>query len=279
MYIQVINSLCINTTNDNQLISSDEYKIFLWDINYNGNEVYNPVDLDRGMEREESEKIAKCTYSGINPNVFLYGTDHGNIKVCDLRTSTDQLSFQTNFNGEKTSISNFLTQSLLSIQDISSKLNDNYSFVTRHYFSLNFWDIRKQSCCSGKILLYEPNIKKLPYLFSNNYLRDKFSISIDKTGNYILTGGYNNIFHVVDVKERLNSQIVIDDTDEKLLNRNIIRKINSKGQCDYKDVQAMKDYPYNYNNKIICHDFSQTDNFIMIGVQNCIYTYSGKLCL
>ena len=106
MYIQVINSLCINTTNDNQLISSDEYKIFLWDINYNGNEVYNPVDLDRGMEREESEKIAKCTYSGINPNVFLYGTDHGNIKVCDLRTSTDQLSFQTNFNGEKTSISN-----------------------------------------------------------------------------------------------------------------------------------------------------------------------------
>lgn len=143
---------------------------------------------------------------------FLYGTDHGNIRVYELRTSTDQLSFQTNFNGKKTSISNFLTQSLLSIQDISSKLKDNYSFVTRHYFSLNFWDIRKQSCCSGKILLYEPNIKNLPYFFSNNYLRDKFSISIDKTGNYILTGGYNNMFHVVDVKERLNSQIVIDDT-------------------------------------------------------------------
>ena len=85
------------------------------------------------------------------------------------------------------------------------------------------------------------------------------------------------MFHVFDVKERLNSQIVIDDTNEKLLNRNIIRKINSKGQCDYKDVQAMKNYSYNYNNKIICHDFSQTDNFIMIGVQNCIYTYSVNL--
>ena len=44
-------------------------------------------------------------------------------------------------------------------------------------------------------------------------------------------------------------------------------------------VEESKNYPYNYNNKIICHDFSQTDNFIMIGVQNCIYTYSGKLCL
>lgn len=32
---------------------------------------YNPVDLDRGMEREELEKKTKCTYSGINPNVFF----------------------------------------------------------------------------------------------------------------------------------------------------------------------------------------------------------------
>lgn len=274
-----INSLCMNTTNDNQIISSDEYKIFLWDVNYNGDEVYNPVDLDNGMETEETEKITKCTYSNINPNVFLYGTDYGNIKVCDLRSSTDQLSFQTNYSEEKMTGSNFVSQSILSVQDISSKLNDSYSFVTRNYFSLNFWDIRKQSCCSGKILLYEPNIKKLPYLFSNNYLRDKFSISTDKTGNYILTGGYNNMFHVVDIKERLNSQIVIDDTNEKLLNRNVIRKINSKGQCDYKDVYAMEKYPYNYNNKIICHDFSQADNFIIVGVQNCIYTYSGNLCL
>ena len=52
-------------------------------------------------------------------------------------------------------------------------------------------------------------------LYQNNYINDKFSLSTDNTGKFILTGGYNNMFHVIDTEQRLNTQIVIDDTNEK----------------------------------------------------------------
>lgn len=156
-------------------------------------------------------------------------------------------------------------------------MNSNYSFITRHYFSVNLWDIRKQTAPSSKVLLYEPNIKKLPFLYSNCYLKDRFSLSTDSTGNYALTGGYNNMFHIVDVNERLNSQIIIDDKNEKILNMNVIRKINSKGSCFYGEKD--KEIKINYDNKITCHDFSPIDNHIILGVQNCIYTYTGNIII
>ena len=37
-----------------------------------------------------------------NPHIFIYGTNRGNIHLCDLRTSTDQVKFETKFSVEIT---------------------------------------------------------------------------------------------------------------------------------------------------------------------------------
>jgi len=155
-------------------------------------------------------------------------------------------------------------------------LSNSYAFATRHYLSVNLWDIRKQNEPSTKFLVYEPVINKLSYLYQNNYLNDKFSLSADKEGRYILTGGYNNMFHVLDIDQRLNTQIVIDDTNEKVMNTNVIRKINSKGSCFYK-----KDDPsvnnINFDKKILHQAYSPVENYGMLIVYNCIYTYAGSI--
>ena len=45
-----------------------------------------------------------------------------------------------------------------------------------------------QNSPSSKFLTYEPIINRLTYLYQNNYLSDKFSLNVDKSRKYILTG-------------------------------------------------------------------------------------------
>ena len=273
-----INSLSLNKENPNNFISSDEYRVYLWDLNCSGKDLYTPVDIEPNteLENDSSEKITKSAYLDYDPHIFLYGTNTGNIRVCDLRTNTDRLKFESSYKDEKNNLSSTIANSLLCIHDICSTLNNKYSFATRHYLSVNLWDIRKENEPSSKFLLYEPLINKLSFLYQKNYINDKFSLSSDKTGQLILTGGYNNMFHVIDIEQRLNTQIVIDDSDEKIMNTNVIRKINNKGSCFYKkDDKSINNI--NFENKIQNQVFSPVENYSLMVIYNCIYSYSANL--
>lgn len=273
-----INSLSLNKTNINNFISSDEFRVYLWDINHTGKDVYTPIDIEpeNEAENENAEKITRSVYSNMNPHVFLYGTNKGNIKVCDLRSGSSQNNFNLSFSDEKSNITHTIANSLLSIHDFSTNSNNMYSFATRNYFSINLWDMRKSNEPTSKLLIYEPIINKLTYIYQNSYINDKFTLDTDPSGKFILTGGYNNMFHVIDIEQRLNSQIRIDDSNEKLMNTNVIRKINAKGSCYYK-----KDDPnisnIDFNKKILYQAYSPVDNFALLAIYNCIYTYSGNI--
>ena len=271
-----INSLSVNKENSNNFITSDEYKVYLWDINCSQSDLYTPVDIEPNIESATAERITKSIYIDYNPHIFIYGTSNGNIRVCDLRTSSEQLKFETTYKDEKSDMNSAIANSLLSVHDISTVLCDKYSFATRHYFSINLWDMRKQNDPICKFLTYEPIINKLSYLYQNNYINDKFSLSTDNTGKFILTGGYNNMFHVIDTEQRLNTQIVIDDTNEKTMNTNVIRKINAKGSCFYKkDDQSINNI--NFDKKITHQVYSPVENYSLLILYNCIYSYSGRI--
>jgi serine/threonine-protein phosphatase 2A regulatory subunit B len=271
-----INSISENKINRQNFISSDDFKIFMWDLNVE-KEVYNVVDIDLGMEVDNPEKITKSIVCDYNPHLFAYGTNKGNIRICDMRTSSDMMTFSTNFYDENSNLNKTIfANALLGVHDICMSFSNSYSFASRHYLSVNLWDLRKQNEPNTKFLVYEPVINKLSYLYQNNYLNDKFSLSTDSEGKYLITGGYNNMFHVLDIEQRLNTQIVIDDSNEKLMNTNVIRKINSKGSCFYK-----KDDPslnnINFDKKILHQAFSPVENFALLIVYNCIYSYCGSV--
>jgi serine/threonine-protein phosphatase 2A regulatory subunit B len=215
--------------------------------------------------------------------MFAIGTNFGNIKLCDLRSNTDYLKYSSNFIDEFSNIikSGFnlsktpFSYQVMGVHDIEF-INDNL-FATRHFLSVNLWDRRMNTSPINKFLVYEPVINKLSHLYKNNYLaNDKFELSISPDGKYILTGGYNNMFHVFDINQRLNTQCVIDDTSEKTLNLNIIRKINTKGSCFYKKEDPSYSQ-IDFDMKILHHCYSQKDNWIALADNNCIYTYNGNI--
>ena len=114
-----------------------------------------------------------------------------------------------------------------------------------------------QNSPSNKFLTYEPIINRLTYLYQNNNLADKFSLDSD-------------------INQRLNTQIIIDDNNEKLMNTNIVRRVNAKGSCGYK-----KDDPYaqniNFDKKILKQAYSPVENYALLIVYNCIYSYNGNI--
>lgn len=269
-----INSLSVNSQYPEVFISSDEYNVLLWDMNHI-KEVYNIITLNN----DDSERITTSTYSPYNSSIFAYGTSKGSIFVKDVRESSNINNTKSgivfkdeNSNLQKTIFSN----QLLSIHDIKFNMKNEYLLVNRTYLSVNLWDERKTNEPLFKYMLYEPIINKLSFLYQNNFFNDKFNLSTDLNGKFIVTGGYNNIFHVLDVEQRLNSQILIDDTNEKVSNLNVIRKVNSKGSCFYK-----KDDPdmslFDFNKKILSVAISPKESLCMLASFNCIYTYLGSL--
>jgi serine/threonine-protein phosphatase 2A regulatory subunit B len=268
--------LNLNKFVTNNFLSSDEFRVFLWDVNSNNSDVYVPINIEIEDENINNiEKITKAKYSNFDPHIFFYGTNKGLIKLCDLRTNSEQIKFETNYSDTNSNLKDIIGNSLLSIHDICSSYNNENNFVTRHYFNINIWDIRKQNEPISKFLIYEPIIKELQYLYQNNYLNDKFTIDSDINGKYILTGGYNNMFHIFDIEQKLNTQMVIDETNDKLMNTNIIRKINSKGSCSYKnDEISVKDI--NYEHKISHQIYSPIGNYILVVDYDRIYSYIGN---
>ena len=282
-----LNSLSYNKQFTNQFLTSDDNKILLWDMNHI-NDPYCIVDLEESSTNsieEYSEKVTKSLISDSNPNIISYGTNYGSIQLLDTRTSSDFLKYSTSFVDEFLNITNsgfnltktIFSSQVMAVHDLNFSLNDENLFASRHYLSVNIWDKRNNKSPVSRFLVYEPVISKLSYLYLNNYLlNDKFSLSADKTGRYIATGRYNNMFHVFDIEQRLNTQITVDSSNEKNMNTNIIRKINSKGSCYYKkDDPAWENI--NFKKKIgkIC--YSPVDNYLVFPTENCINTYNGNV--
>lgn len=268
-----INSVTMSNMNVENFISSDEYKVYLWNVNQT-KEIFNVVSLD--STDESLEKITTSSFSPYNPSLFAYGTTKGNLRYCDLRVNSQVSNSAVTYRDENSNlVKTIFANQLLQIHDINFKLSNDYLMATRTYLSVNLWDQRKNNEPLFKFMLYEPIINKLSHLYQNDYFKDKFSLSNDAEGKFLLTGGYNNMFHIIDTEQRLNSQIVLDDSNEKSLNTNIIRKVNSKGSCFYK-----KDEPdmstFNFDKKITSVALSPVENFSMLACLNCIYTYHGS---
>jgi len=195
-----IRSISNNKLFTNNFISAEDFKVFLWDMN--STQQVNKTIIDLEKSSEFPEKITVAKYSSYNPNIFGYGTSKGVLKVCDLRTSSDSLEFSKSYFDENAGLNKTIfASSIMSVHDINFNIMNDLNVTTRHYLSLNYWDMRKTDAPTTKILLYEPIISKLSYLLENGYMSDKFSLSSDPTGKIMITGGYNNMFHFVDIDQ------------------------------------------------------------------------------
>lgn len=98
-------------------------------------------------------------------------------------------------------------------------------------------------------------------MFENDCVYDKFKLTSSSDGNTLLTGNYNNNFHMVDLTDGTNSQY----------------ELNYKKQTIVKNMTASKTTPaskMDYERKTNALDFNPKKNVIAVGSLNCFFIYS-----
>lgn len=98
-------------------------------------------------------------------------------------------------------------------------------------------------------------------MYENDCIYDKFQITTSTDGNSILTGNYNNNFHLIDVANGANTQY----------------ELNYKKQTVKREIGNGKFMPLgkmDYDRMTNALDFNRQSNMLAVASLNCFFIYS-----
>lgn len=98
-------------------------------------------------------------------------------------------------------------------------------------------------------------------MFENDCIYDNFKLAGSSDGNTLLTGNYNNNFHLVDLADGSNSQYEVNYKKQTTMKPLIPGKMSQLGRMDYE-------------RKTNALDFCQKKNVLAVASLNCFFIYS-----
>lgn len=98
-------------------------------------------------------------------------------------------------------------------------------------------------------------------MYENDCIYDKFQIAGSNNGSSIVTGNYNNNFHVVDLIDGANTQFELSYKKQTVKKSILSGKYSQLGKMDYE-------------RKINVLDFNVKSNMFAVASQNCFFIYS-----
>ena len=147
------------------------------------------------------------TCSDIHPtsdSLFAYGMSKGTLRMGDLRVSSNVLSGSPAF-GENAVHKNYIYELLSSYCSLKFTRAGKY-IATRDCLTVKLWDVCNPKKPVSQIMLNDGLKSKLCEMVENESIFDKFSINASSDGRSLLTGSYNNTFHLVDPDDNMNAQ-------------------------------------------------------------------------
>jgi len=192
-----INSIS-NNSDGETFISADDLRINLWNLEIS-DQSFNIVDIKPANMEELTEVITAAEFHPTQCNVFMYSSSKGSIKLSDMRQRALCDSHSKLFEEEEDPANkSFFSEIISSISDVKFSRDGRY-ILSRDYLTLKIWDMNMD----GKKPLRTFNIHdylrtKLCDLYENDCIFDKFECNFSGDGQYVITGSYNNYFHIYD---------------------------------------------------------------------------------
>ena len=94
-------------------------------------------------------------------------------------------------------------------------------------------------------------------MFENDCMDDRFGVAVSPDGRTLLTGNYNNCFHLIDADGNIQYEL----NYKKATTSKVMSKTSTAGKMDYL-------------RKTMAVDFHPTKNIMAVASLNCFYTYS-----
>eukprot|EP00055_Hartaetosiga_balthica_P011998 m.56558 g.56558 ORF g.56558 m.56558 type:complete len:440 (+) comp7803_c1_seq1:127-1446(+) len=191
-----INSISVNS-DEETFISTDDLRINLWNLAVT-DQSFNIVDIKPENMEELTEVITCSQFHPSHCNIFAYGSSRGSIKVADMREAAlcDKHSkqFEVEIDPAKKS---FFSEIISSVSDVKFSHDGRY-IMSRDYLTIKIWDLQMEREPIEEYNVHNYLKPRLCDLYENDSIFDKYEVSWSGDDRQIMTGSYNNLFHVFD---------------------------------------------------------------------------------
>ncbi|CAO1629874.1 unnamed protein product [Parajaminaea phylloscopi] len=270
-----INSISVNSDGETY-ISADDLRINLWNLNIS-DQSFNIVDIKPVNMEELTEVITSAEFHPINCNNFVYSSSKGTIKLADMRDSALCDHHAKHFEEEEDpSSKSFFSEIISSISDVKFSRDGRY-ILSRDYLTLKLWDVNMDKKPVKTIPIHEHLRSKLCDLYENDCIFDKFEALWGPDGNKLLTGSYNNYFHIFDKDDESNVVLQADKSAFKTKKATGGKKgkggaaaaaAGAVGQVNTDNVD--------FNKKILHASYHPRENTIAIAATNNLFIFSAQ---
>lgn len=268
-----INSISVNS-DEETYISADDLRINLWNLNIS-DQSFNIVDIKPVNMEELTEVITSAEFHPINCNNFVYSSSKGTIKLADMRDSALCDHHAKHFEEEEDpSSKSFFSEIISSISDVKFSRDGRY-ILSRDYLTLKLWDVNMDKKPVKTIPIHEHLRSKLCDLYENDCIFDKFEALWGPDGNKLLTGSYNNYFHVFD-KEDDNNVVLQADKSAFKTKKAAGGKKGKAGAAAAGAVGQINTDNVDFNKKILHASYHPRENTIAIAATNNLFIFSAQ---
>jgi len=269
-----VNSISLNSDGETY-ISSDDLRVNMWNLNYS-DQSFNIVDIKPANMEDLTEVITSAEFHPHHCSIFMYSSSRGSVKLSDMRASALCDHHAKVFEEEEDPGSkSFFSEIIASISDVKFSRDGRY-ILSRDYMTLKIWDLNMENKPVKIVNIHEPLRAKLCDLYENDCIFDKFECSFSHDGNHMVTGSYNDFFHVYDRNGRTDVWLEASKAPKNK------KTASSKGKSLVSRMKKGKsgDEPcldnLDYARKVLHVAWHPTQNFVAVSAQNSLYLYSGS---
>ncbi|CAG8532313.1 10655_t:CDS:2 [Racocetra persica] len=166
----------------------------------------------------------------------------------------------------------FFSEIISSISDVKFSKDGRY-ILSRDYLTLKIWDISMENRPLKTINIHDHLRNKLCDLYENDCIFDKFECTFSGDGQNVLTGSYNNYFHIYD-RDGLTDIALQADKSAFKAKRVVSTKSNKilRGKNNKKEeinVDAI-----DFNKKILHASWHPNENSIAVAATNNLFIFT-----
>ncbi|BGP24324.1 hypothetical protein Rt10032_c03g1552 [Rhodotorula toruloides] len=278
-----INSISMNSDGETYM-SADDLRINLWNLNIS-DQSFNILDIKPVNMEELTEVITAAEFHPVSCNLFGYSSSKGTVKLADMREQALCDKHAKMFEEEEDpSNKSFFSEIISSVSDVKFSKDGRY-ILSRDYLTLRIWDINMENKPVQTINVHDHLRSKLCDLYENDCIFDKFECTWSGDGSHVLSGSYNNFFHIYDTAA---TQDIVLQADKSAFKAKKIGGNKSKagpggaagkggknggaaGGKPLIDTESI-----DYNKKILHASWHPRENTIAIAATNNLFIYSAS---
>ena len=141
--------------------------------------------------------------------------------------------------------------------------HDGKYILSRDYLTLKIWDVNMENKPVKTINIHDELRSKLCDLYENDCIFDKFECTFSGDDSQVLTGSYNNSFHLQDVKGEKMISIQADKSAFKAKRLGTAKNKKNLSNQDFID----------YQKKILHASWHPRENTIAVAATNNLFIF------